>query len=37
MLKKYLFVTATYDLKQEKVMAILKDSSDGFFVIPIEN
>lgn len=34
--EKYLFVTVTYDLKQEKV-TILKGSSDGFAIIPIEN
>ena len=33
----YLFVTVTYDLKQEKVITILKGSSDGFSIIPIEN
>ncbi len=35
--EKYLFVTVTYDLKQEKVVAILKGSSDGFAIIPVEN
>ena len=35
--EKYLFVTVTYDLKQEKITAILKGSSDGFSIIPIED
>ena len=34
--EKYLFVTVTFDLKQEKVTAILKGSSDGFAIIPTE-
>ena len=34
--EKYLFVTVTFDLKQEKITAILKGSSDGFAIIPIE-
>ena len=33
----YLFVTVTYDLKQEKVTNILKGSGDGFSIIPVEN
>lgn len=33
----YLFVAVTYDLKQEKVISILKGSGDGFSIIPIEN
>ena len=34
--EKYLFVTVTYDLKQEKVIVILKNSSEGFAIIPVE-
>lgn len=35
--EKYLFVAVTYDLKQEKVISILKGSGDGFSIVPIEN
>ncbi|WP_428325594.1 hypothetical protein [Nitrosopumilus sp.] len=35
--EKYLFVTITFDLKQEKITAILKGSSDGFSIMPIDD
>ncbi|ABX13358.1 hypothetical protein [Nitrosopumilus maritimus] len=35
--EKYLFVTVTFDLKQEKITAILKGSSDGFSIIPVDD
>ena len=35
--EKYLFVTVTYDLKQEKITSLLKGSSDGFSIIPVDD
>ena len=35
--EKYLFVTVTYDLKQEKITSLLKGSSDGFSIISIDD
>ena len=34
--EKYLFVTVTYDLKQEKLTAILQGNSDGFAIISVD-
>ena len=35
--EKYLFVTVTYDLKDEKITAILKGNSDGFAIISVDD
>ena len=34
--EKYLFVTVTYDLKEEKITAILTGNSDGFAIISVD-
>ncbi len=35
--EKYLFVTVIFDLKQEKITTILKGSSNGFSIVPIDD